>query len=60
VKTYGDLFFKGKGYFGGSAYGRKEELMGLERQFAARMTELCAASGSDHVEFCDIATSIQF
>lgn len=60
VKTYGDLFFKGQGYFGGSPYGRKEELMGLERQFAARMTELCAASGSEHVEFCDIATSIQF
>ncbi|HZH77131.1 MAG TPA: hypothetical protein VEY88_13960 [Archangium sp.] len=60
VKTYGDLFFKGQGYLGGTAYGPKEELRELERRFAARMTELCAASGSDHVEFCDIATSIQF
>lgn len=59
VKTYGDLFFKGQGYFGGDAYGRKEELRALEQRFAARMTELCAASGS-YVEFCDIATSIQF
>lgn len=60
VKTYGDLFFKEGGYFGGRAHGRKEALRGLEQRFAARMTELCAASGSDHVEFCDIATSIQF
>ncbi len=60
IKTYGDLFFKEGGYFSHITHERREELIAHERQFAADMSALCAASGRNHLEFYDIATSIQF